>query len=81
LSLPSMWQRFLYQKGRGSPGSERCSRVSQGFRSFRKASRCNCRKGLALSIRVMTVAGFPLRQWLIGLSGLACGMTAALLIR
>jgi hypothetical protein len=29
----------------------------------------------------MTVAGFPLRQWLIGLSGLACGMTVALLIR
>jgi tetrahydromethanopterin S-methyltransferase subunit F len=29
----------------------------------------------------MTVAGLPLRQWLIGLSGLACGMTFALLIR
>jgi hypothetical protein len=29
----------------------------------------------------MTLAGFPLRQWLIGLSGLACGMTFALLIR
>jgi hypothetical protein len=29
----------------------------------------------------MSVAGFPLRQWLIGLSGLACGMTVALLIR
>lgn len=29
----------------------------------------------------MTVAGFPLRQWLIGLSGLASGMIAALLIR
>jgi hypothetical protein len=29
----------------------------------------------------MTVAGFPLRQWLIGLSGLVCGMTVALLIR
>jgi hypothetical protein len=29
----------------------------------------------------MTVAGFPLRQWLIGLSGLACGMSLALLIR
>lgn len=29
----------------------------------------------------MTVAGVSLRQWLIGLSGLACGMTLALLIR
>jgi hypothetical protein len=29
----------------------------------------------------MTVAGFPLRQWLIGISGLACGMACALLIR
>jgi len=29
----------------------------------------------------MTVAGFSLRQWLIGLSGLACGMTVALLVR
>ena len=29
----------------------------------------------------MTVAGFPLRQWVIGLSGLASGMIAALLIR
>jgi hypothetical protein len=29
----------------------------------------------------MTVAGFPLRQWLIGLSGLACGMSVALLLR
>jgi hypothetical protein len=28
----------------------------------------------------MTVAGFPLRQWLIGLSGLACGAACALLI-
>ena len=29
----------------------------------------------------MTVAGLPLRQWLIGLSGLACGMACALLVR
>ena len=28
----------------------------------------------------MTVAGLPLRQWLIGLSGLVSGMTLALLI-
>jgi hypothetical protein len=28
----------------------------------------------------MTVAGFPLRQWLIGLSGLACGMAVAVLV-
>ena len=29
----------------------------------------------------MSIAGFPLRQWLVGLSGLACGMMLALLIR
>jgi hypothetical protein len=29
----------------------------------------------------MSIAGFPLRQWLIGLSGLLSGMTLALLIR
>jgi len=29
----------------------------------------------------VTIAGFPLRQWLIGLSGLAAGMLLALLIR
>jgi hypothetical protein len=29
----------------------------------------------------MNVAGVSVRQWLIGLSGLACGMTFALLIR
>jgi len=40
-----------------------------------------CRKGLGLSIKVTTIAAFPLRQWLIGLSGLACGMTCALLLR
>jgi hypothetical protein len=28
----------------------------------------------------MTIAGLSLRQWLIGLSGLASGMTLALLI-
>jgi hypothetical protein len=28
----------------------------------------------------MSIAGFPLRQWLIGLSGLICGMTTALLL-
>jgi hypothetical protein len=28
----------------------------------------------------MTIAGFPLRQWLIGLSGLASGMALALLL-
>jgi hypothetical protein len=30
---------------------------------------------------MMTIAGFPLRQWAIGLSGLICGMAIALLIR
>ncbi len=29
----------------------------------------------------MSIAGLPLRQWLIGLSGLLSGMTLALLIR
>ena len=29
----------------------------------------------------MTIAGFPLRQWLIGLSGLVSGMALALLLR
>jgi hypothetical protein len=29
----------------------------------------------------MSIAGLPLRQWLIGLSGLVSGMTLALLIR
>jgi hypothetical protein len=29
----------------------------------------------------MKVAALPLRQWLIALSGLACGMSFALLIR
>jgi hypothetical protein len=28
----------------------------------------------------MTIAGFPLRQWLIGLSGLISGMALALLL-
>jgi hypothetical protein len=28
----------------------------------------------------MSIAGFPLRQWLIGLSGLLSGMTLALLL-
>jgi hypothetical protein len=28
----------------------------------------------------MSIAGFPLRQWLIGLSGLISGMTLALLL-
>jgi hypothetical protein len=29
----------------------------------------------------MSIAGFPLRQWLVGLSGLGCGMMLALLVR
>jgi hypothetical protein len=28
----------------------------------------------------MSIAGHPVRQWLIALSGLGCGMAAALLI-
>ncbi len=34
-----------------------------------------------MSLGAATIAGFPLRHWLIGLSGLICGMTFALLIR
>jgi hypothetical protein len=34
-----------------------------------------------LSIRAITIGQVPARQWLIGLSGLICGMTLALLIR
>jgi hypothetical protein len=29
----------------------------------------------------MSIAGFPLRQWVVGLSGLACGMMLALFVR
>jgi hypothetical protein len=29
----------------------------------------------------MIIAGFPLRQWLIGLSGMVSGMALALLLR
>lgn len=29
----------------------------------------------------MNIAAIPFRQWLIGLSGLACGMATALLFR
>jgi len=34
-----------------------------------------------LSIRTISIKGYPIRQWLIGLSGLASGMMLALLIR
>jgi hypothetical protein len=33
-----------------------------------------------LSIQVTSIAGTPIRQWLIGLSGLASGMALALLL-
>jgi hypothetical protein len=45
------------------------------------ASRSQCRKGWALSTKVPTIGGFPLRQWLIGLSGLVSGMGLALFLR
>jgi hypothetical protein len=35
---------------------------------------------LDLSTKAIRIAGFPLRQWLIGLSGLASGMALALLL-
>ena len=28
----------------------------------------------------MSIAGFPLRQWVVALSGLACGMMLAVLV-
>jgi hypothetical protein len=34
-----------------------------------------------LSIRTISIGGFPVRQWLIGLSGLASGMMLALILR
>jgi hypothetical protein len=33
-----------------------------------------------LSIRTISFASFPFRQWVIGISGLASGMTLALLL-
>jgi hypothetical protein len=33
-----------------------------------------------LSTKVQIIAGFPLRQWLVGLSGLAAGTALALLL-
>ena len=42
----------------------------------RRASRSRCRRGLGYEHR----SSFPLRQWLIGLSGLLSGMTLALLL-
>ena len=44
-------------------------------------SQSRCRRGWVLSIRAISIGQFPVRQWLIGLSGLLCGMTLALLIR
>jgi len=55
-------------------------RVGLPFPSPTPASLWICRKGLDLSTLGTTIAGFPLRQWLIGLSGLASGMALALLI-
>jgi hypothetical protein len=34
-----------------------------------------------LSIRAISIGHYPIRQWLIGLSGLASGMVVALLLR
>ena len=77
----SIRQHFLYHKGRRSRVSVRCPLVRHPFPSPAAANRSNCRKDWDLSIKAMNLAGFPLRQWLIGLSGLACGMSVALLIR
>ena len=73
-------QRFLYQGGRGSPASARWRPVGHPFASPSPARPSSFRKGWALSTLGQTIAGFPLRQWLIGLSGLASGMALALLL-
>ena len=44
-------------------------------------TRFRCRRDWALSIRTISIAGFPFRQWAIGISGLASGMLVALLLR
>ena len=44
------------------------------------ASLSNCRKGWVLSIRTISIGGFPFRQWAIGISGLATGMMLAILL-
>jgi len=38
------------------------------------------RKGWDLSTKAVSIAGFPLRQWVIGLSGLVSGIAVALLL-
>ena len=75
-------QHFLYQKGRRS---SRIGTLAAGRPTVRLAQRGQagrtCRRGWVLSIRTISIAGHPLRQWLIGISGLASGMMLALLIR
>ena len=61
----------------------RRARQGQGDRPHpRRPADRSCRRHWGLSTRALTtIAGFPLRQWAIGLSGLVCGMALALLIR
>ena len=78
----SIRQHFLYQTGPRSSGIgtlEAGDRASVRLISDGQPGR-RCRRDLVLSIRTISIAGFPLRQWLIGLSGLASGMTLALLL-
>ena len=74
-------QRFLYQTGRRWPAWGRSPPASRRSRSSAAGSRSSCRRHWVLSIRAISIGHFPIRHWLIGLSGLLCGMTLALLIR
>ena len=74
-------QRFLYLKGRRLRASEGLSPVRRGSRSPAAVYRSNCRRHWVLSIRAISIGHYPIRQWLIGLSGLASGMVVALLLR
>jgi hypothetical protein len=74
-------QHFLYQKGRRSRASGLSSPARRWFGWSARESLSHCRKGWALSIRTISFVGYPVRQWLIGISGLASGMMLALLIR
>ena len=73
-------QHFLYQKGRRSSASGASKRASRRFDCSTTVIPSHCRRGWVLSIRTISIGGFPLRQWLIGISGLASGMMLALLL-
>ena len=72
---------FFTRRDEDQPHREPVRRRAAASGSPAAASPSSCRRGWALSIEAISIAGFPLRQWLIGLSGLASGMALALLIR